>query len=86
MERNWIGIIAQENKEVIGLLSRNEYQGVLAKITITPQGIPIGDHTTTQVHPLSGSIKRGLGWMNYEEKLKKSNLLHLMVSTRRMKM
>jgi hypothetical protein len=29
--------------------------------------IPIRDHTTSQVHPLSGSI-RGLGWMSYEEK------------------
>jgi hypothetical protein len=32
------------------------------------QGIPIGEHPTTPVHPLSGSIRRGLGWMNCEEK------------------
>jgi hypothetical protein len=60
--------MAQENQEAIGLLRRKEDQGVLADITITPKGIPIGENTTTQVHPLSGSIIRGLGWMNCEEK------------------
>ena len=59
--------MAQENQEVIGLLMRKEEQEVLADIAVTPQGIPIRDHTTYQVHPLSGSI-RGLGWMSYEEK------------------
>jgi hypothetical protein len=48
-------------------LMRKEKQEVLADITITPRGIPIRDHTTAQVHPLSESI-RGLGWMSYEEK------------------
>jgi hypothetical protein len=39
----------------------------------------------SQVHPMLGGIG-GLGRMNYEEKLTKSSLLHLMVSKRRMKM
>jgi hypothetical protein len=38
-------------------------EGVVADITNTPKGIPIGEHTTVQVHPLPGSIG-GLGWMN----------------------
>jgi hypothetical protein len=59
--------VAQENHEVIGLLMRKEEHKVLADITITPQEIPIREHTTTQVHPLPGSI-RGLEWMSYEEK------------------
>jgi hypothetical protein len=46
---------------------RKKEQEVLGDITITPQGIPIRGKTTTQVHPLLGSI-RGLGWMSYEEK------------------
>jgi hypothetical protein len=48
-------------------MMRKENQEVLEDITITPQGIPIRGNTTTQVHPLSGSI-RVMGWMNYEEK------------------
>jgi len=60
--------MAQENQEVIGLLMRNEYQGVLEDITITPQCIPIGENIVTQFHPFSGSIRRSLGWMKYEEK------------------
>ena len=77
--------MAQANLEVIGLMKRKEEQEVLANITTTPRGIPIREHTTTHVHPLSGR-KRVLGWMNCEEKWTKSNLLHLTVSTRRMKM
>jgi hypothetical protein len=46
---------------------RKEKQEVLVDITITPQGIPIREQETTQVHPLSEGI-RGLGWMSYEEK------------------
>jgi hypothetical protein len=60
--------VAQANQEVTGLLMRKEDQEVLANITITPQGITMGQHTTTQVHPLLGSIRRGMGWMSYEEK------------------
>jgi hypothetical protein len=41
---------------------------VLEDITITPQGIPLRDHTVVQVHPLSGNIRGGLGWMRYREK------------------
>jgi hypothetical protein len=52
---------------IIGLLVRKEEQEVLSYITITPQGIPIGGHTSTQVHPLLGSII-GLVWMSYKEK------------------
>jgi hypothetical protein len=48
-------------------LMRKEEQEVLADITTTPRGIPIREHTASQVHPLSGST-RGLGWMSYEEK------------------
>jgi hypothetical protein len=59
--------VAQENQELTGLLIRKKVQEVLAKITITPQGIPIIEHTKVQVHPLSGTI-RGLGWMSYVEK------------------
>jgi hypothetical protein len=59
--------VAQENQEVTGLLMRKEEQEVLADITITLRGIQIENHTTNQVHPLSGRI-RGLGWMSYEEK------------------
>jgi hypothetical protein len=60
--------MTQANQEVTSLLMINEEQGVLEKITITPQEIPIGEHTLSQVHAISGSIRRGLGWMNYEEK------------------
>jgi hypothetical protein len=59
--------VAQENQEVTGLLMRKEEQEVLEDIVITPRGISIREKTTTQFHPLSGSI-RGLGWMSYEEK------------------
>jgi hypothetical protein len=60
--------VAQANQKVTGLLMRKEEQGVLVDITITPRGIPIEENTTSEVHPLSGSVKRGLGWMIYEEK------------------
>ena len=60
--------MAQENQEVTGLLMRKEEQEGSADINITPQGIPIGENTTNQVHPLSGSIRRGLGWMSYKDK------------------
>jgi hypothetical protein len=53
--------VAQENQEV------TEEQKVIAGITNTPRGIPIREHTTTQVHSLLGSII-GPGWMSYEEK------------------
>ena len=43
----------QANQEVTGFLMRNEEQEVLVDITITPRGIPIREHTTTQVHPIS---------------------------------
>jgi hypothetical protein len=59
--------MAQANKEFTCLLMRKEEQGVLADITITTRGISIGEHTFSQTHPLSRSI-RGLGWMSYEEK------------------
>jgi hypothetical protein len=58
---------------------------VIADITNTPRGIPIRDYTRTQVYPLLGII-RGLGRMSQEGKWKKSNLLHLLGSTRRMNM
>jgi hypothetical protein len=45
-----------------------EEQEVLEDITITPQGIPLGENIVAQVHPLSGSIRGGLGWMSYKEK------------------
>jgi hypothetical protein len=44
--------MAQANQEVIGILMRKEDQGVLVDITITPQGIPIGENIAAQVHPL----------------------------------
>jgi hypothetical protein len=47
---------------------RKEEQEVLSYITITPQGIPRGEHLVAQVHPLSGSIRRGLVWMIYKDK------------------
>jgi hypothetical protein len=59
--------VAKENQEVTGLLMRKEEKEVLAYITVTLRGIPIRGHTTTQIHPFSGSI-RDLGWMNYEDK------------------
>ena len=40
--------MAQANQEVIGLLMRKEEKEVLAEITVTPRGIPIRGHTTTQ--------------------------------------
>jgi hypothetical protein len=61
IEKKWIRSLTQANQEVTGLLMRKEEQEVLADITITPQGIPLGEHTIAQVHPLSGSIRRGLG-------------------------
>jgi hypothetical protein len=60
--------MAQENQEVTGPQVRKEEQEVLVDITITPQGIPIGENLVSKVHPLSGSIIRGLGWMSYKEK------------------
>ena len=60
--------MAQENKEVTGLLMRKEEQEVLADITITPQGITQGENTVDQVHLMSGSIRRGMEWMSYKEK------------------
>jgi hypothetical protein len=60
--------MAQANQEVTGLMIRGEEQEVLVEINITPQGIPLGEHTIVQVHPLSGNIRRGLGWMNCKEK------------------
>ena len=59
--------MVQANLEVTGLLMRKEEHEVLVDITITPQGIPIRGNTTSQVYPLSGSI-RDLGWMSYEDK------------------
>jgi hypothetical protein len=53
--------VAQENQEV------QEEQEVLTNITSTPRGIPIREHTTTQVRPLLGRI-RGMGKMSYEGK------------------
>jgi hypothetical protein len=47
---------------------RGEEEEVLANITITPQGITLGEHIIVQVHPLLGSIRGGLGWMSYKEK------------------
>jgi hypothetical protein len=47
---------------------RGEEPKVLVGITITPQGIQLGEHTVVQVHPLSGSIRRSLEWMSYREK------------------
>jgi hypothetical protein len=41
---------------------------VLEEITITPQGIPLGDKTIYKVLPLSENIRGGLGWMRYNEK------------------
>jgi hypothetical protein len=60
--------MAQANRKVIGLLMRKEDQGVLVDITITPQGIPIGENIVAQVHTLLGSIRRSLGWMSYKDK------------------
>jgi hypothetical protein len=59
--------VAQENLEVTSLHMRKEKQEVLADTTIIPQGIPIREHSTAQVHPLSEGI-RVLGWMSYKEK------------------
>ena len=60
--------MTQANKEVTCLMMRGEEKEVLADITITPQGIPLGDHTIVQVHPMSGNIRGGMGWMSYKEK------------------
>jgi hypothetical protein len=60
---NWIRRVAPTNQEAIGPLRKKEDQGVVTDITINPKGIPIGENTTSQVHPLSESIIRGLGWM-----------------------
>jgi len=49
-------------------MRRKKYQGVILYITFTPQGIPIGENTVSQVHPLSEIIRRGLGWMSYKDK------------------
>jgi hypothetical protein len=59
--------VAQTNQEVASLLMIKEEQEVLADITITPRSIPIKGHTTSQVHPMSGSI-RVMGRMSYDEK------------------
>jgi hypothetical protein len=58
----------QANNEVTGLMMRGEEKEVLEDITITPKGIPLGEHTIFQVHPMSGSIRGGLGWIHYRGK------------------
>jgi hypothetical protein len=47
---------------------RGEEQEVLADITIILQDIQLREHTKVQVHPLLGSIRKGLGWMSYKGK------------------
>jgi hypothetical protein len=44
---------------------RGEEQEVLAGITIIPQDIQLREHTKFQVHPISGSIRKVLGWIRY---------------------
>jgi hypothetical protein len=53
--------MTQANQEVIGLMMRGEGKEVLAYITITPQGITLGERIVAQFHPLSGNIRGGLG-------------------------
>ena len=60
--------MTQANQEVMGQLIRGEEQEVLENITITPQGITLGENTVVQVHPLSRNIRGGLGWMTYRDK------------------
>ena len=55
--------MVEANREVTGSLREKEDQGVIADITITPKGIPTGEHTSTQVHPVLGSTG-GPGWMS----------------------
>jgi hypothetical protein len=45
--------MAQENQKVMGLVMREEEQEVLVDITLTPQGIPLGENMVAQFHPLS---------------------------------
>jgi hypothetical protein len=65
---SWIRRVAPTNQEATGPLREKEDQGVIEDITITPKGIPTGDHIEAQVHPLSRSIIGGLGWMNLKDK------------------
>jgi hypothetical protein len=48
-------------------MMRGEEPEVLVGITITPQGIQLGEHIVVQFHPLLGSIRRSSGWMSYRE-------------------
>jgi hypothetical protein len=43
---------------------RGEEQEVLVDMTFIPQGIQLRENIEVQVHPLSGSIRKGLGWMS----------------------
>jgi hypothetical protein len=49
-------------------MMRGEEEEVLEDITITPQGIELGEHIVVRVHPLSGNIRRGPRWMSYMDK------------------
>jgi len=60
--------VIQANQGVTGLTMRGEEPEVLEGITITPQGIQLGEHIVVQVHSLSGSIRRGMRWMSYRDK------------------
>ena len=60
--------MALANREAIGFPRKKENQGVITNVTITTKGIPIGENTSYQIHPRPGSIIKGLGWMNYDEK------------------
>jgi len=48
--------VAPTNQEATRPFRKKEDQGVVAEITITPKGIPIGEHTLAQVNILLGSI------------------------------
>jgi hypothetical protein len=86
IEKKWTRIQIQASQEVAGLMMREEKQEVLTSITITHQSIHLGKHAVAQVHLLLERIRERLGWTSYKDKLIRSSLLPLMVSTRRMKM
>jgi len=66
--RRWIRRLSRENQGVTSPMIRGEELEVLVGITITPQGIQLGEYVIVQVHPLSGRIRIILGWMSYREK------------------
>jgi hypothetical protein len=68
LRKIWIRRPSQTNQEDTRLMIREESQEVLTYISITLQDIQLGERAVSQVHLMSGSIRRNLEWTSYKEK------------------